>query len=107
MSFVFLRKPGRPYPVAARAEGVWIWDTEGRRYLDGCSSACVVGIGHGVREVEEAALAQRRAVSFVHGATFLTEACERFAARVAALAREDALQQCADLALVVHDEHAR
>jgi len=85
MSHVFVRRPGRTYPRAVRAEGVWIWDAEGRRYLDGCASACVVAIGHGVREIEEAALAQRRQVSFVHGATFLTEACERLAGRVAAL----------------------
>lgn len=85
MSHIFCRKPGHRYPVAERAEGVWIWDTEGRRYLDGCSSACVVGVGHGVREIEEAAQRQRRALSFVHGATFLTEACERFAERVAEL----------------------
>ncbi len=93
MSNVFLRKPGRCYPVAERAEGVWIWDTGGRRYLDGCSSACVVTIGHGVREIDEAALAQRRRLSFVHGATFLTEACERLAGRVAALSADPELDR--------------
>ncbi len=93
VSKVFRRKPGRPYPVADRAEGVWIWDTEGRRYLDGSASACVVAIGHGVREVEEAALAQRRRLSFVHGATFMTEACERFAERIAALAPDPDLDK--------------
>ncbi len=93
MSHVFVRRPGRTYPRAVRAEGVWIWDAEGRRYLDGCASACVVAIGHGVREIEEAALAQRRQVSFVHGAAFLTDACERLAGRVAALSPDPDLDR--------------
>jgi len=34
-------------PVAfERGEGVWLWDTEGKRYLDGFSGIAVSGIGH-------------------------------------------------------------
>jgi acetylornithine/N-succinyldiaminopimelate aminotransferase len=34
-------------PVAfARGEGVWVWDTEGKRYLDGFSGIAVSGLGH-------------------------------------------------------------
>ena len=34
-------------PVAfERGEGVWLWDTEGKRYLDGFSGIAVTGIGH-------------------------------------------------------------
>jgi len=34
-------------PVAfARGEGVWLWDLEGRRYLDGLSGIAVTGLGH-------------------------------------------------------------
>jgi acetylornithine/N-succinyldiaminopimelate aminotransferase len=34
-------------PVAfARGEGVWVWDTEGKRYLDGFSGIAVTGLGH-------------------------------------------------------------
>jgi acetylornithine/N-succinyldiaminopimelate aminotransferase len=34
-------------PVAfARGEGVWLWDTEGKRYLDGLSGIAVNGLGH-------------------------------------------------------------
>jgi acetylornithine/N-succinyldiaminopimelate aminotransferase len=35
-------------PVAfARGEGVWLWDIEGKRYLDGLSGIAVNGLGHG------------------------------------------------------------
>ncbi len=34
-------------PVAfERGEGVWLWDTDGKRYLDGFSGIAVTGIGH-------------------------------------------------------------
>ncbi|HTS55676.1 MAG TPA: aspartate aminotransferase family protein [Burkholderiales bacterium] len=34
-------------PVAfQRGEGVWLWDTEGKRYLDGFSGIAVTGLGH-------------------------------------------------------------
>jgi len=34
-------------PVAfARGEGVWLWDTAGRRYLDALSGIAVCGLGH-------------------------------------------------------------
>lgn len=48
----FTRDLTRQYPVAAHGEGVYVWDTDGKRYLDACAGACVVGIGHGVTEVE-------------------------------------------------------
>ncbi len=35
-------------PVAfARGEGVWLWDSEGKRYLDAISGVAVCGLGHG------------------------------------------------------------
>ncbi len=34
-------------PVAfARGEGAWVWDTEGKRYLDGLCGLAVTGLGH-------------------------------------------------------------
>ena len=47
-------------PVAfARGEGVWLWDTDGKRYLDGLCGIAVSGLGHAhpkfVRAVAEQA----------------------------------------------------
>ena len=42
-------------PEAVRGEGIRIWDSEGREYIDACSGAIsVISIGHGVREVADA-----------------------------------------------------
>jgi adenosylmethionine-8-amino-7-oxononanoate aminotransferase len=93
MSHVFYRSPTKTYPTATRAEGVWIWDAEGKRYLDGSGGACVVTIGHGVPEVRAAALAQMDGVSFAHGSQFTTAACEELARRVAALSPDPELDR--------------
>jgi adenosylmethionine-8-amino-7-oxononanoate aminotransferase len=93
MSNVFYRTPGQSHPVADRAEGVWIWDRDGNRYLDGSGGACVVSIGHGVREVEAAVRDQMDRLSFVHGSQFTSEACEELARRVVGLSDDPALSR--------------
>jgi len=37
---------GRLAVAFARGEGVWVWDTEGRKYLDALSGIAVTGLGH-------------------------------------------------------------
>jgi len=44
--------------VVERAEGMHLWDTEGRRYLDGVSSLWVTVHGHRVPEIDAAIRAQ-------------------------------------------------
>lgn len=82
MSNVFYRSR-KPYPVAVRAEGVYLWDDAGRRYLDGSSGALVANIGHGRAEVAEAVAAQARKLPFVHGSQFSSDVLESYAARLA------------------------
>src|SRR4051794_8777792 len=45
--------PGREL-VISRGEGVYLWDAEGRRYLDGTASLWHAHIGHGREEMAEA-----------------------------------------------------
>ena len=42
-------------PVIVRGEGPYIWDANGKRYLDGLSGLFVVQVGHGRKELAEAA----------------------------------------------------
>jgi len=44
--------------VVDRAEGVWLWDRDGSRYLDATGSLWFSNIGHGRAEVAEAVHAQ-------------------------------------------------
>lgn len=83
MSNVFYRS-SKIYPVATRAEGVYIWDAAGKRYLDGSSGALVANIGHGRQEVASAMAEQAGRLAFVHGSQFSSDVLEEYAARLAA-----------------------
>jgi adenosylmethionine-8-amino-7-oxononanoate aminotransferase len=45
-------------PVIVRGEGPYIWDDQGKRYLDGLAGLFVVQVGHGRQELAEAAAKQ-------------------------------------------------
>ena len=51
---VFYRDLTRAFPEIARGEGVYLFDTEGRRYLDACGGAYVANVGHGVEDIAAA-----------------------------------------------------
>ncbi|MBA3489654.1 MAG: aspartate aminotransferase family protein [Longispora sp.] len=81
---VFSRAVGR-LPRVSHARGAQIWDVDGRRYVDAAGGAIVVGVGHGVSEVVEAAAAQARDVSYVHGSMFTSEVLETYVAELMAV----------------------
>ena len=45
-------------PIMVRAEGCYVWDESGKRYLDALSSLFCVNIGHGRADVAAAAAEQ-------------------------------------------------
>jgi hypothetical protein len=75
---VFQRVLGHDLPVAVRAEGSTIWDTEGRSYLDAAGGAIVVNVGHGRQSIVDAMERQARAFTYVHGTTFTNQPLEDY-----------------------------
>ena len=55
---------GAEVPVMVRGEGAYIWDSAGKRYLDGLSGLFVVQVGHGRTELAEAAAKQAKELAF-------------------------------------------
>jgi adenosylmethionine-8-amino-7-oxononanoate aminotransferase len=51
-------------PVMVRGEGAWVWDSRGRKYLDGLSGLFVVQAGHGRRELAEAGARQASELAY-------------------------------------------
>jgi adenosylmethionine-8-amino-7-oxononanoate aminotransferase len=51
-------------PVIVKGDGVYIWDAQGRRYLDGLAGLFVVNAGHGRVELAEAAAKQAQELAF-------------------------------------------
>lgn len=50
--------------IITRAEGVYLWDSEGRRLLDGMSGLWCCNLGYGRRELIDAACAQLRELPY-------------------------------------------
>ena len=69
----------RRLPVVSHGEGVWLFDTEGRRYLDGCSGAICAGLGHRHPRLVEAARRQLDRVAFTYRLQFENEAANELA----------------------------
>jgi adenosylmethionine-8-amino-7-oxononanoate aminotransferase len=73
--------------VIDRAEGIWVWDEDGNRYLDGSASLWYANIGHGRAEVAEAVAAQlRRLDAFCIFGDYSNRPAIELADRLAALA---------------------
>ena len=83
---VFPRDFLKSYPQASRAEGCFVYTTEGRRYLDASGGAAVVTIGHGVEEVARAMAEQASRLAYVHSSQFHVGVVEKLAQRILALA---------------------
>jgi adenosylmethionine-8-amino-7-oxononanoate aminotransferase len=71
-------------PVLDQARGVYMWDVEGKRYLDGSSGAMVCNIGHSNPNVLDAMREQMERATFGYRLHFETEASEKLAAMTAA-----------------------
>ncbi|BDZ47554.1 hypothetical protein GCM10025866_34630 [Naasia aerilata] len=59
-----MRTLGTPLAVLERGEGCWVWDVDGRRYLDFLAGIAVNSLGHAHPVVVEAA--SRQAAALVH-----------------------------------------
>jgi len=77
--------------MAVRGEGMYLFDDQGRQYLDMSGGAAVSCLGHGHAEVIRAVQQQAERLSFAHTAFFTNEPQEELAVRLAArFARPDA-----------------
>src|SRR5208283_3840827 len=86
---VLRRSSRKPYPVAVRGEGVYVWDADGKRYLDFSGSAAVNFIGHGVPEISAAMAEQAKQLEFVHTSQFTTRVAEEYAQELLDFAGEN------------------
>ncbi|MEI2356546.1 aspartate aminotransferase family protein [Mesobacillus zeae] len=85
MDRTYLIKPAlnADYPVVDYGKGIYLYDLQGKRYLDGASGAVTANIGHGVEEIVEAMKKQAEKVSFVYRAQFSSEPAEKLAEKIA------------------------
>lgn len=81
----FLIKPvlDETYPVIEYGKGIFLFDKEGKKYLDAASGAVTANIGHGVTEIIEAMQEQAKKVSFVYRSQFTSDVAEMLAKKIA------------------------
>ncbi len=86
MTHVFHRHCHAKLPSIASGEGVYLFDTEGKRYLDGCGGAAVSNLGHNHTAVKDAIKQQLDAIPFAHTGFFTNQASEDLATLLTDLA---------------------
>ncbi|MFC4071030.1 aspartate aminotransferase family protein [Actinoplanes subglobosus] len=78
-----------PVPVITRGDGCYVWDSTGRRYLDGLSALFVVQTGHGRQELADAAAKQAAELAYFPIWSYAHPKAIELAARLADLAPGD------------------
>jgi adenosylmethionine-8-amino-7-oxononanoate aminotransferase len=77
----------RRYPVIVRGEGVWLEDSAGHRYLDAMSGGSMAAtLGHGRRDLVEAARRQALELAYVHNERLTNPRQEELAHELVGLA---------------------
>ena len=76
---VFHRHTRSDLPVAVRGEGIYLYDSAGKRYLDASGGAAVSCLGHGHPRVTQAIKRQLDEVAYAHTSFFTTEVAETLA----------------------------
>ena len=79
MTKVFQRQIGARLPLAVRGEGVYVIDSNGKRYLDASGGAAVSCLGHSDIDVIKATQNQLNSLPFAHSAFFSSEPAEDLA----------------------------
>ncbi len=74
-----------PRPELDRASGIYMWDTSGKRYIDGSSGAMVSNIGHSNPAVLAAMRAQMDKATFGYRLHFQTGPSEELAEKISEL----------------------
>jgi len=94
MTRVFHRSVKQTLPVAVRGEGCYLYDSNGKAYIDAVSSVVVASLGHGHPAVVEAVKKQVDNLEFAHTSFFTTEALENLASKLNDLAPDSLGYTC-------------
>jgi adenosylmethionine-8-amino-7-oxononanoate aminotransferase len=76
-------------PIIERGEGAYVWDSHGKRYLDGLSGLFVVQAGHGRHEMADAAGKQSAELAYFPLWSYAHPAAIQLAERLASYAPGD------------------
>ncbi len=78
-SHILHRQTKTPMPVVASGEGVYLTDSQGKRYLEGSGGAAVSCLGYGNKRVIKAIKGQLDKIAFAHTGFFTSQPAEELA----------------------------
>ncbi len=79
--------------MISHGEGVYLYDTSGRKYFDAAGGALVNSVGHGNKEVAARIGEQLSRVAYVNGTQFTSEPTELLAQKLAKLSPDPGLNR--------------
>jgi len=79
LSHIFLRHTKQLPPVAVRGEGCYLYDQNGKAYLDGSGGAAVSCLGHGDQTIIDAVKTQLDSLAYAHTGFFTSQPAEALA----------------------------
>lgn len=79
MSHLIHRDLNSTPPVAVSAQGLYIVDAKGKRYLDACGGAAVSILGHSHPKIIAAVAEQTKSLAYVHSGFFTSSVVEQLA----------------------------
>jgi adenosylmethionine-8-amino-7-oxononanoate aminotransferase len=82
---VFHRSTAARPPVAVRGEGIFLFDSDGKRYIDACGGAAVSCLGHAHPAIVAAIAEQTAQLEYAHTGFFTSEAAEELATLIAGM----------------------
>ena len=78
-SYVFARKPNISLPKVIKGDGVYLIDSNGKKYLDASGGAAVSCLGHNPKPVINAVIQQLNEFAYAHTTFFTSEPAEALA----------------------------
>ncbi|MDA0361378.1 MAG: aminotransferase class III-fold pyridoxal phosphate-dependent enzyme [Proteobacteria bacterium] len=82
---VFYTGDSKPLPSIERAEGIYMWDSDGKKYFDGSSGPVTTNLGHGNKRVIQAMIDQANKVCFASRVVFENSPNQRLAEKLVEL----------------------
>jgi len=80
---VFYRRMAHDHPSIVRGDGVYLYDRNGKKYLDGSGGAIVVNAGHGIEPISQAIAEQAGKAAYIHPTMFTADIIEMYAEELA------------------------
>jgi adenosylmethionine-8-amino-7-oxononanoate aminotransferase len=86
-SHVFRNDLNKKPPVIAKGNGIYLYDKEGNRYLDGAGGSIVVNLGHGIKEIAQVMKDQAEQIAFSYRSQFSNSRAEELAKKLYEITR--------------------